>query len=102
MVNDNINKLVADAQGRFSELDVALSVLRHEIGHNLGGGHGDVQPMGSGHIITRYEKEGLNCIGEGCKTRAMLEKTTLNKKFAQTLVDRIRKPNGRKYLDCPK
>ncbi|MEZ4826280.1 MAG: RHS repeat-associated core domain-containing protein [Bacteroidia bacterium] len=83
------------------DLNVGLrSTYLHEIGHNLGGEHGDSSPMGA-HVTVFYRKADPNCMGN-CPQVPSTEIKTLSKKFTPTIINRINKSVGRNYLDYEK
>ncbi|TWI87042.1 RHS repeat-associated protein [Chitinophaga japonensis] len=95
--NKNIQAAV---NAGFNEDDILESTLNHEVGHNLGGEHGDVNPMGSGHIRLGSRQENPNCIG--CTPTPYVERVNVNRKFAETIINRIQNPVGVRMLQYKK
>ncbi|MBC9930619.1 RHS repeat-associated core domain-containing protein [Chitinophaga qingshengii] len=85
--NDNIKK--ATDQG-LSGTEILRSMFRHEIGHNMGGEHGDPGPMGSGHIQMGFRPK-LGSIGI---QEPYVERVNVTSKFLPTLINRIQSPVG--------
>lgn len=93
--NDNIKK--ATDQG-LSGPDILKSMFKHEIGHNLGGEHGDSGPMGSGHIQMGFRPK-PNSIGA---QEPYVENVNVDRKFLPTIINRIQNPVGPKMLNYKK
>jgi len=78
----NVKEAVEKA---FSGADILEGTFNHEIGHNLGGEHGDPSPMAE--KMTLYYRQEPNKIGGG--GIPTVPSTSVTKKFADTLKGRI-------------
>jgi len=82
---------VADAVSQgFSEDDILESTFNHEIGHNLGGIHGDPSPM-SKELRLYYTKPPNQIGGSGTPT---VPDASVTGKFSNTIMMRIGSPRG--------
>ncbi len=95
--DDNIQKAVTNG---FNEFDIIVSTINHEIGHNLGGEHGDPNPVNKDHIYLGYRTK-PNCYGNGC-SEPYVEKTKVTPKFGETIIRRIEEPKDVYYLNKKK
>ncbi|HEU4555041.1 MAG TPA: DUF6443 domain-containing protein [Chitinophaga sp.] len=99
LYTNNIQMAVKEG---FNETDILESTLNHEIGHNLGGEHGDTNPMGKGHITLSTRLTNPNCLGAGCPTTPYIQRVNISKSFPQTIINRIQSPVGPRMLQYKK
>jgi RHS repeat-associated protein len=84
----------------FDEGTILESMFNHEIGHNLGGEHGDPNPMNDGHITFGY-RQNPNCLGN-CTGEPYVQRTFVHDKFSKTIIKRIKEPVDVYYLQNKK
>jgi hypothetical protein len=90
LYNNNIKK--ATEAGN-DESSVLKGIFNHEIGHNLGGEHGDASPMAETMTFGR-QKPG--CIGDCWEP--YVPRNPISNNLAPSLLKRIENPVDRKYL----
>jgi hypothetical protein len=90
LFNNNIKK-ATDAGN--DEASMLKNIFNHEIGHNLGGEHGDVTPMAATMTFGRQKP---NCLGDCWEP--YVPSSPVSNRLAPTLLQRIENPVDRKYL----
>jgi RHS repeat-associated protein len=90
LFNNNIKK-ATDAGN--DEATTLKSIFNHEIGHNLGGEHGDATPMAATMTFGRQKP---NCLGNCWEP--YVPTNPISNRLAPSLLQRIENPVDRKYL----
>jgi RHS repeat-associated protein len=93
----NVISWVSEKYGK-SVSALAKYTFLHEIGHNLGGEHGDPSPMQSALSFDPIYKK--DCMGNCFDGWKLSDGTYLSNKLAPVLINRINNPvGGRQYLN---